>query len=204
MTDLAAGSAVVSLGGFAIQRALQILDPFVDWWTDATKEWWKVHHVEDAGTVKRAAMAICALALSVGIVSALDIGLLSLVGVSGHVWGDRAVSALVLSAGSEGANSVIKVLEAFKQSRQAIADGVAVVVATPEVAAKVNSQIRLRATITNSASQDVEWTFVEDSRITVARDGTMTVPGTPGVFHIIAASAANPAKTAVMKLTVTP
>lgn len=204
MTDLAAGSAVISLGGFAVQRALQILDPFVDWWTDATKEWWKVHHVSDTGTVKRAAMAVAALALSIGIVSALDIGLLSLAGVSAHIWGDRVVTALALSAGSEGANSVIKVLEAFKQSRQATADSVAVVVATPDIAAKVNSQIRLRATITNSASQDIEWTFVEDSRVTVARDGTMTVPGTPGVFHIIAASATNPAKTAVTKLTVTP
>jgi hypothetical protein len=205
MTELgvASGPAVISLGGFAIQRALQILDPFIDWLTEATKEWWKVHHVEDTGTVKRAAVAICALVLSGVIVWALDIGLLSLVGVSGHVWGDRLVSALVLSAGSEGANSVLKVLEAFKQSRQAVADGVAVVVATPEVTAKANSQIRLRATITNSANQDIEWTFVENARVAVASDGTMTVPATPGVFHVIAASEANRAKTAVVKLTVT-
>jgi hypothetical protein len=198
----ASGAAVISLAGFAIQRALQVLDPLIDLLVDWTKPWWVKHGSAD-GDFKRAVMALGALILGMTLAGLLDIQLLASAGMHGHPCGDFVVSGLVLSAGCEGANSVLKTLEAFKQARQPSDDGVVVAIATPDLTVKAGTVVQLRATVANCNTQRVAWSAVEKDLVVVSGEGTFTAPAAAATYHVVATSVASPSKSAVAKITVT-
>ena len=61
------------------------------------------------------------------------------------------------------------------------------------------------ATVTGSSDPSVAWSIQEGTAGgSVTADGTYTAPATPGTYHLIAASHADPAKSAVATITVTP
>lgn len=115
-------TAVMTTMGFAIQRGLQIVDPFIDagvaWYLDkhkkgATDEQKKAF----TGNAKR--MVTTALSCLFGVLMKMVLwpkGVLSVYGLDVVSWADTALTALLLSAGAEGANSVLKGLEGLKQT----------------------------------------------------------------------------------------
>jgi hypothetical protein len=102
---------VVALGpafaaGFAIQRLLEILDPILD-------------RVKLIREYKKIALAI--VSLIVGAILALGVGLRVLLplGIADAYSLDIFVTALIISAGSEGFNSIMKFLGYAKEGKKA-------------------------------------------------------------------------------------
>jgi hypothetical protein len=101
---------VVALGpafaaGFAIQRLLEILDPFFE--MERVKESKK--------------MILGLVSLAVGLLLAFGIGLrvLQPLGVFSSDYLDAIVTGLIISAGSEGFNSILKFLGYAKEGKKA-------------------------------------------------------------------------------------
>jgi hypothetical protein len=104
--------------GFAVQQALQIIDPLVSR-PDAMNK-------PDSGNLKRAVMGLISLMMGaliaglgkVDVVEALskaaDGGSLTL-----PIWLGISVNALIISAGTEGFNSIMKFLSYQKESAKA-------------------------------------------------------------------------------------
>jgi hypothetical protein len=104
---------VIALGpafaaGFALQRLLEILDPLLD----------KIQWVK--GNKK---IVLGLVSLVVGLILSLGIGLRVLrpLGVEGADLVDIAVTALIVSAGTEGFNSILKFLGYTKENTKTIA-----------------------------------------------------------------------------------
>jgi hypothetical protein len=94
--------------GFALQRLLEILDPLLD----------KIKLIKDN---KKIILGLVSLA--VGFILAFGIGLrvLQPLGVSGADPADIIVTALIVSAGTEGFNSILKFLGYTKENKKTIA-----------------------------------------------------------------------------------
>ncbi len=103
---LALGPAFAA--GFALQRLLEILDPLLD----------KIKLIKGN---KKAVLGL--LSLAAGFLLAIGAGLRVLrpLGVAGADLADIAVTALIVSAGTEGFNSILKFLGYSKESQKAIA-----------------------------------------------------------------------------------
>ncbi len=106
---------VIALGpafaaGFAVQRLLEILDPILE----------KLPIVKD---YKKMTLAI--VSLVVGLVLAFGVGLrvLEPLGVAASGGLDALVTALIVSAGTEGFNSIMKFLGYAKEEKKADAAG---------------------------------------------------------------------------------
>jgi hypothetical protein len=65
------------------------------------------------------------------------------------------------------------------------------------------ASIPLAVTVSNSADISVTWTIREAGGGTVSLTGVYTAPATPGTYHIVATSNANPAASATETITVT-
>lgn len=105
---LAFGPAFAS--GFAIQRLLEILDPILDK-TPLIKDYKKI--------------TLGVVSLIFGLVLAFGIGLrvLQPLGIASADFFDGIVTALIISAGTEGFNSIMKFIGYSKENKKAIAAG---------------------------------------------------------------------------------
>ena len=74
--------------------------------------------------------------------------------------------------------------------------------ATTTVAA--GASIPLAVTVSNSADISVTWAVTEANGGTVSLTGVYTAPPTPGTYHVVATSNANPAVSATRTITVVP
>ena len=94
--------------GFAIQRLLEILDPLSG----------QIKVLRDPKWKK---IALGLLSLIVGFLLAgfAEIRVLQPLGVTTVVWVDVFTTALVISAGTEGLNSVVKFIEQGKEDKKA-------------------------------------------------------------------------------------
>jgi hypothetical protein len=103
---LALGPAFAA--GFAVQRLLEILDPLLD----------KIKFVKEN---KKIVLGL--VSLIIGLVLAFGIGLRVLrpLGVTTADFLDAVTTALIVSAGTEGFNSILKFLGYLKEDRKAAA-----------------------------------------------------------------------------------
>jgi len=108
MDKLVAALGPAFAAGFALQRLLEILDPLLD----------KIKWVK--GNKK---VVLGLVSLAVGLVLAIGIGLRVLrpLGVAGADPADIAVTALIVSSGTEGFNSILKFLGYTKENKKTIA-----------------------------------------------------------------------------------
>ena len=120
MTNINETLAVVTIVGFAIQQALQCLDPFVTAFISASKRKGANPGSLSDADFKKAAMTILAVLIGVVVVLVAKIQLLSFVNppLAGTPE-DVIVSALVLSAGTDGFNSLLKYVGYVKDARKA-------------------------------------------------------------------------------------
>src|SRR4051794_40974790 len=96
--------AFVSLAGFAIQQALQIADPFIAWLAA------KAAHGAPTSDGKKAFMGLASLIVAMAVVGIGHFNVFSFLypnGVEAPLIG-QILTGIVLSAGTEGANSIQK------------------------------------------------------------------------------------------------
>ena len=106
MDRLAMALGPAFAAGFAVQRLLEILDPLLD----------KIPFVKD-----HKKMILALVSLAVGLVLAFGAGLRVLLplGVANADFLDAIVTALIVSAGTEGFNSIMKFLGYAKEGKKA-------------------------------------------------------------------------------------
>jgi hypothetical protein len=208
--------AVVSMGGFAVQRALEVLD-FVlvptafgisKAFENANKrrvaankpEGWVVTE-QDA---KKWLMAVVGFGIGllitgfsgIQIVSALDEKFGSL---------DLIVGALAISGGSEGFNSVLKFAGHVKEARKIEVRPLPEIKVTPAIATVTKgTQLQILANVAGTDIKDVRWELLEKvpGGQVDAVSGLFTAPATTGIFHVAAISTDNPEANAVATITV--
>lgn len=91
--------------GFAIQQLLELLDPIAG----------KAVH----GSAKKIALGLVALAVGVIAAAYVDaIRILAALGVVTDAWIDVTITGLVVSAGTEGLNSIVKFLGYAKENKK--------------------------------------------------------------------------------------
>lgn len=105
MSDLGNALVPAFAAGFAVQQLLELLDPVLD--KLIAKDWKKI--------------VLGLVALSIGLLLAIEtpISVLRSLELKVDVWIDRGVTALVLSAGTQGFNSIQKYLGAAKEGKKA-------------------------------------------------------------------------------------
>ena len=182
--------AIVTITSFAIQRVLEIIDPLI------------TRLLKNPKNTKRAVMALLATGLGGIVVGVMDdLTLLGLIQEAWkRTWLDKAISALVIGAGTEGLNIVTKYLDYLKKARKAMLSNVAVEIIPATQAVAQGTNLPFQAKVTNSENQDVSWAV---SKGAITQDGVYTSPSTPGPDEVVAISQADPTKHAIAKVTVT-
>lgn len=102
---------IIALGpafaaGFAVQRLLEILDPIFE----------KVKALKDN---KKIAVSIISLAFALALAFGIGLRVLQPLGVANADFLDGLVTALIISAGTEGFNSIMKFLGYSKEEKKA-------------------------------------------------------------------------------------
>lgn len=201
-------TALVSLVGFAIQQAVQAFDTFVSAGIDMLKA------KRPSGTLpggltdadfKKSVMVFLSFSLGLAAVLAVPDGKLYLLrsyaGITtAPIWLDHLVSALVFSAGTEGANTVLKYFGYVKDARKKPAIELDVVPKTGTVSK--GATLQFIATARNGEDSTVTWRVLTGGGGTVSTSGLYTAPTTSGTYQLAAVSTVNPAAVALATVTV--
>lgn len=84
-----------------------------------------------------------------------------------------------------------------------ITSNAVVTVSPPEARLSINERRQFTAAVTETGNQTVTWHIAEGvAGGTIAPDGWYTAPATAGVYHLVATSVYDPAKTATVTITV--
>ncbi len=196
--------AIVFIIGFAIQQALQILDPFVmagiSRYKNSRPNKDLPGGMSDAD-FKKAVMA--SLSFSLGAITAGLSGVRLLYYVRPE-WGgsiaDFLVTALVIGTGTEAVNIVLKFMGYVKDAQKPDLE-ISVVPNTITVAKEATFQFR--ADVKHAANKSVEWKVLHGNGGTIdPTNGLYTAPSSAGTYQVMAISKADPAKYAVATITV--
>jgi hypothetical protein len=205
-------TALVSLVGFAIQQALQGLDAFISSWID----WFKGRRPDGIlpgnlmpGDFKKSVMTIASFVLGLTTVFALPQLLLlqyaNILPTDLEQWHTKianfVVSALVLSAGTEGVNTVLKYFGYIKDARKT--PSLAIDVIPKATTVPHGNTFQFLATAKNGGDSAVDWHVLTGNGGTIDSAGLYTAPATTGIYQIAATSKADPNATAIATVTVT-
>ncbi len=177
-------TAFVMFGGFAIQQALTILDPAITWLLGLLKDPSEVHKKSVMGA---ASLAIAAIVVSFGKFDALaflykDHTVATTMGMF--------ITAIVLSAGTEGANTFQKYFGAVKDAKAA-GPGPEVALFPTSVEVGKDGTVNFLAVVKNAVNTDVAWSLVEGAAGTVVNGVFTAAKGFTGTCHVVAKSAAD-------------
>jgi hypothetical protein len=219
--------ALISIAGFATQRAIELLDPLLATGTSLlaalargiNRTFYKPK--DESGGAAGAASAPAAAALPFGLT---ETGLKTwLVGVASFVIGliiagqaqvklleasdglNQFVIALAISLGTNGFNSLLKYVEFAKEARKAEVKPLPVITITPApVTVRPSAKIQFLASVTGMDNREVKWKLLEpESGGTIEETtGIYTAPSAAGTYHIAAISLANEASSASATITV--
>ena len=186
--------AFVSITGFAIQQGLQLFEPFalllVRSWPGNLDETLK----------KKIVMGVLSLGCGFLVASIGKIRLLSMLNASYNNYADIIISALVFSAGTEGANSIQKYIGYVKDSKKLPAVEIAIIPGTLTVAA--GRSAKLMCALTSESDTTVEWSLAHGNMGQVTQDGTFTAGHEKGTCIVVVRSLANPAKLGFATITI--
>jgi hypothetical protein len=205
--------AVVSIGGFAVQRALDVLDFVIVPTAFGISQ---LFGKPKDGTSKSAGWNVTELDVKKWLTAVVGflIGLLityfsgiKIVSVLNEQWAslDVLVGALAISGGSEGFNSVLKFANHTKEARKIEVRPLPEVKVTPATATITRTtQIQILANVAGTDITDVSWELLEkvDGARVDPATGLFTAPNSAGIFHVAAKSTDNPAANAVATITV--
>jgi len=204
MDGISAVMATVAIAGFAIQQVLELLNPLVAVGSKlAHEKWVKDPPVITEEKLKKWIMAMLAFFLGMAVVGITGISLMGYVNAGWeNTLGDFLVSALVLGAGTEGMNTLTKYFGYVKEDRKQKAKPVVEVGIIPlHVEVKTNETFTFKAVVKNTENRRVTWEVLHSAGGSIDA-GIYSAPGQPGVYQVVAASQADPAKHAIAKVTV--
>ncbi len=197
--------AIVFITGFAIQRANEILDPFVM----ALIRWYKsVRPGNDLpggmtdADFKKALIAAMSFVFGVMVVASTGIRLLNILADKYGGIGDFLITALVVGAGTEAVNTVVKFFAYVKDAQKPLPGAEVSIAVVPE-SLKVGTTFHFRAVVKNGTSQDVTWAVLHGAGGDIdANTGLYIAPSTPGRYLIQATSRTDPTKFATATVNV--
>jgi hypothetical protein len=200
--------AVVFISGFAIQQALQILDPTI---VGAIARYKKSRldrglpalpgGMADAD-FKKAMMALLSFLLGLITVVLTGIRLLAYINKAWEGFGDILVTSLVVGSGTDAANTVLKFLGYVKDAQKPVTE-VEVVITPSTASVEHGNTFQFRADVKNSPNKAVDWQVLQSNGGSVSTTGLYTAPAAAGTFQVIAISNADPTKSAAVTITVT-
>jgi hypothetical protein len=189
-------AAIVSLAGFAVQRAVEILDPLLVGLLLLAKlpsgDKKELPGGVSDNTAKGWLAALVAFLLALLIVGSTKLTLPAMKSFDWHGW-DTLILALAISAGANGLNSVLKFGELMKEAKKEEIKPLPVIKITPPVPkVSVNGKLTLLASVTGADIKDVQWKVLEpQSGGTITQEGLYTAPAQPGTYFVAAISVAN-------------
>ncbi len=193
-SNYASALALVSLGGFALQQGLQIVDPLV---TIVSR---LLPGNLDETAKKRFSMGLLSLAFGLIISFIGNIKVFSLIGVSISGPMDVLLSALVLSAGTEGANSFQKYVNYVKEARKP--QQIELTIVPASLSLSTGQAAKLMCAVTTDGDPSVEWMLVQPAMGQISSDGQFTAGPTKGPCTVVAKSRSNPGKLSYATITI--
>ena len=98
----------VVVGAFVVQRLIELLNPFIEQWfglgTDSEQDKQR----------RRFVFGMLSLVVALILTFAIDIRVLNQFGIEDKDFWDGLCTAIIISAGTEGSNSFLKILEYYK------------------------------------------------------------------------------------------
>jgi hypothetical protein len=114
--------------------------------------------------------------------------------------GTYTIIATSLADPTRSDNATITVAEALQPEP---APTVTVAVSPQAAAVLTGNTVQLAATVTGSTDLGVSWSVTESGGGSVSSTGLYTAPATPGSYHVVATSHADPSRTSSAAVTVT-
>jgi hypothetical protein len=203
--DYSKSLALISIAGFAVQRTLELLDPLFVGVVLVLQKLGngKLPFNITENAMKTWVMALSAFVVSIPLAMATKTAILGPINPEWAGW-DVFITALAISAGSNGVNSVLKFGEFVKDSRKVEVKPLPEVKVNPSTATiKTNATLDILASVAGTDNRAVEWKVLEGNAggtvTPVANDaatGRYTAPPAAGEYHVAAISKANPSATA--------
>ncbi|MBV8545313.1 MAG: hypothetical protein JO093_11035 [Acidobacteria bacterium] len=182
--------AVVTIAGFGVQQLLQLLDPFIMIGIAAFKS----KHVLPVGMTdvdfKKAVVGGVGTVIGLIVALATHVKTLCYVlpgdcGLTGRA-ADLLLSALVIGAGTEGANTLVKYFAYVKDARkQDLA--LPIRINPPRVQLSQGQSVQFRASVDDNP-HDVSWSVVPSDGGVITSSGIYTAPTSSGTFLVLATS----------------
>ena len=188
---------IVPLVGFAVQRALTLVDPWIDSYVTRVYAQ-KPGMVTPQSDFKASVMGIASLILGflAAISTHIDLG----VGSGGTATvANILLATLIFSAGTEGANSIQKYLQNVKDSSKA--DNTSTVAMMPStVSLKAGTSMQFHV----PDPKVLDWSVLESSASNaIDQVGNFTAPSLPGTYHVLAKMKNDPSVASIGIVTVT-
>jgi hypothetical protein len=143
---------------------------------------------------------VLSLVLALGIVGITGIRLLSLIPGTEEVFGDFVVTALVLSAGTESANTLQKYFGYVKDAKKAVMVDLKIIPASAQI--QKSGTVRFLSVVANTPLKAVDWKVLAGPGA-IDADGNYQNDGSAGTAEIAAVSLADPSVVATAKVKVT-
>lgn len=207
--DISKVLAIVSIAGFAIQQAIQLCDIWISKWVQARKKTDPTLGGLSDGDYKKSLISWISFFLGLCTVGYTRIRILKDVGVGGAPWtwadvGEIVVTSLVVGAGTEGMNTLLKYFGYVKDARGAMTSG-DITIMPAALTLKPGASFQFLYKVANPENALVEWSIPQGaSGGTITQTGLYTAPGTPGTFQVLVTSKSDPTRAAVASVTVTP
>ena len=197
--------AVFGLLSFAVQRLLELFDPLVS--SIATSAATRVASERvDQDAAKKWFMGLASLILGGVLALVSGVRLLSYIATV-HArfgdYGDLFVTALVLGAGTEGANTALKYFGYVKDARKVeLPAATALTILPPEITVDAGASVQLAALSTAGGDVKVRWLLMDVGGGSIDAVGVYTAPAHAGAFRLMAVSEKDPTQMGVAVITV--
>jgi hypothetical protein len=195
--ELSKAMALISIAGFAIQRSLELLDPFLALLSNGLSSLGKKVNKKEVmpfGLTEKELKAwlIALISFLIGLIIAGTNSIVLLKDTK-PVW-NQLVIALAISLGTNGVNSLFKYTEYAKDARRVEVKSLPVITIIPNTSTiKTGAQTKFLASLAGTDNQAVTWKVLESGGGTIDAEGLYTAPTQPGTYHVAATSLANEA-----------
>jgi hypothetical protein len=198
---------LVTIAGLAIQQTLQIIDPLVMAliaWIKSARTKHDLPGGMSDGDFKKALVACIGTIFGYIAVRYADIHTICflLTPADCGKWPDQLVSSLVLGAGTEGVNTLIKYFGYVKDARKQALD-VIVTILPPSPTVKHAQTFHFTARVENGTSE-VIWSVLQSDGGTINQaTGEYAAPAVAGTYQISCVSKSDPTRPSFATVTVT-
>lgn len=198
--------AIVYITSFAIQQLLEIFDPLISAGIKKIRDGRTNKDFPGGQTeedFKKSVMNLLSF-----IVAGLVVGLspISILEFVHQPWKggftDWLISALVVGAGTESTNILMKYFGYVKDARKPPPEVEIVILPSP-AATRQGSTIQFSSVVKNTTNPNVNWSVIHGAGGTITAGGLYTAPAHAGTYQVMATSQADLTKFVIANVTVT-